>query len=181
MAAAEADRSIDEFQILARTRAGSKRSTRPSKWTLISHIVTLSFPRTHDLPSCSSFLRPQFLCIRPSYLLFSKPYLRVPSPPPPSHARGFVSFTAGFISIDCFLQNRAPILCLCFNGIGARHPGMTHHTPNRFSKLVAGCHLHPRHTSQHLSYYREAPPPASQCVYIHWCDPGSIPHPNIEC
>ena len=51
MAAAEADRSIDEFQILARTRAGSKRPARPSKWTLISHIVTLSFPRTHDLPS----------------------------------------------------------------------------------------------------------------------------------
>ena len=164
-AAAEADRSIDEFQILARTRAGSKRSARPSKWTLISHIVTLSFPRTHDLPSCSSFLRPQFLCIRPSYLLFSKPYLRVSSPPP-SHARDFVSFTAGFISIDCFLQNRAPILCLCFDGIRARHPGMTHHTPNRFSKLVAGCHLHllpPPAASQH----REAPPPAHNArIYI---------------
>ena len=47
--------------------------------------------------------------------------------------------TAGFISIDRFLQNRAPIFCLCFDGIGARHPGMTHHTPNRFSKLVVGC------------------------------------------
>jgi len=46
--------------------------------------------------------------------------------------------TAGFISIDRFLQNRAPIFCLCFDGIGARHPGMTHHTPNRFSKSVAG-------------------------------------------
>ena len=33
--------------------------------------------------------------------------------------------TAGFISIDCFLQNRAPIFCLCFDGIGARHPGVT--------------------------------------------------------
>jgi len=47
--------------------------------------------------------------------------------------------TAGFISIDRFLQNRAPIFYLCFDGIGARHPGMTHRTPNRFSKSVAGC------------------------------------------
>jgi len=49
------------------------------------------------------------------------------------------NITAGFTSIDRFLQNRAPIFCLCFDGIGARHPGMTHHTPNRFSKLVVGC------------------------------------------
>ena len=34
-------------------------------------------------------------------------------------------FPAGFISIDCFLQNRAPICCLCFDGIGARHLGLT--------------------------------------------------------
>jgi len=74
-------------------------------------------------------------------------------------------FPAGFTSIDRFLQNRAPILCLCFDGIGARHPGMTHHKPNRFSKLVAGCHmhLHPLHTSRSTSASRGATP-ASQCV-----------------
>ena len=32
---------------------------------------------------------------------------------------------AGFISTDRFLQNRDPICCLCFDGIGTRHPGVT--------------------------------------------------------
>ena len=52
---------------------------------------------------------------------------------PPNHHNPVASrlpitwspITAGFISIDRFLQNRAPIFYLCFDGIGARHPGVT--------------------------------------------------------
>jgi len=77
-AAAEADRNIDEFQISDACREQAIGTTVRRRWILISHIVTLSFPRTHDLPSYSSSLRPQSSFIHPSYLLFSKPYLRAP-------------------------------------------------------------------------------------------------------
>ena len=35
-------------------------------------------------------------------------------------------FTAVCVSIDRFQQDTAPVRCLRFDGIGVRHPGMTH-------------------------------------------------------
>ena len=47
--------------------------------------------------------------------------------------------TAVCVSIDRILQNTAPICCLSFDGIGVRHPGMTHGVGAR-SLCVAHSH-----------------------------------------
>ena len=59
--------------------------------------------------------------------------------------RAFVALrvTAVCVSIDRILQNTAPICCLPFDGIGVRHPGITHgagaRSPAR-STFPLSCH-----------------------------------------
>jgi hypothetical protein len=66
------------------------------------------------------------------------------------------SVTAGFISMDRFLQNIVPICCLPFDRIGVWHPGMTldagarspRHNPFQLPDHPQEPMTHPWHTSR---------------------------------
>ena len=59
-----------------------------------------------------------------------------PAPFPNVHTARSGNIPAVCVSIDRFLQNRTPICCLPFDGIGVRHPGN-----GRFALIPAGRRL----------------------------------------
>ena len=84
--------------------------------------------------------------IDPSLLSVTNRDVRLLSPPgsvPDDFGRRSLLLTAVCVSIDRFPQNTAPICCLSFDGIGARHPGMTH---DAGAKSPRAAHSHSRAT-----------------------------------
>ena len=82
---------------------------RPRGWGWISNIIPdCSFPL-----DVSDILMTKSLC-HPSPAEYGKCF-----------SGGLKRFTAICVLIDRILQNTAPICCLPFDGIGARHPGVT--------------------------------------------------------